>query len=115
MVATNEIYDDRNALLSNSSYPNLPVVRNDEEKIIKGLRTLLGARDDEIWTLRDKSYAEFEHEIKNIAKIVEKNYQIGRFHTLVWWYYAGHGSLKAKTAIVCNKGPAEHEFFPIEE
>ena len=107
MVATNEVYDDRNTLLPDSGYSNLPDVRKDESKIIKGLKTLLGARDDEIVILRDKSYAEFEQEIARITKIVEKNYQIGRFHTLVWWYYAGHGALRSKTSIVCNKGPAE--------
>ena len=65
--------------------------------------------------LRDKSHAEFEKEIARITKTIERNYEIGHFDTLVWWYYAGHGSLRSKTAIVCNKGPAEEEFFPIEE
>ena len=57
MVATNEFYEDRNSLLPNGGYPNLPVVRKDENNIIKGLKTLFGARDNEIVTLRDKSFA----------------------------------------------------------
>ena len=34
VVATNEVYDDRNALLSSGGYANLPVVRNDENNIV---------------------------------------------------------------------------------
>ena len=60
MVATNEVYDDRNTLLPKGAYENLPVVRNDEVNIINGLKTLLGARDDEIMLLKDKSHAEFD-------------------------------------------------------
>ena len=63
MVATNEVYEDRFSLLPNSGYPNLPVVRKDEEKIIEGLRTLLGERKNQIIVLRDKSHAEFKQEI----------------------------------------------------
>ena len=82
----------------------------------RGLRENLGAREDEIIELRDANFVTLSKTMRSMNERTILNWAQGKKRTLVLFYYAGHGTMKNFTTVVCDVASSQYKvFYPLEK